>query len=75
MATMKVQVFELVSRNKIVGVLGSGGVGEIYAAKGMSDEVYKYLSDSHLFCPKIVTASEMIWNCESKQFECDRIEN
>lgn len=70
------QVFEVISRCKVVAVLETGGIGDVVAVDGnMRDELYEYLAGSHLFCPRFATLKgDVEWSSERKCFECSKID-
>ena len=70
---MRVQVFEVMSRQKIVGVLETGGIGEI-SVKNMSNFAYNQLHTSNLFNPCVGFVSDDIaWDSDKKHFFCSSI--
>jgi len=70
---MRVQVFEVISRKKIVGVLETGGIGEINIQSDMCADAYKEMCKSNIFGPRIGTVSDdIVWDSLKKSFQCSR---
>jgi hypothetical protein len=66
---MDCQVFEYVNKNKVIGVLKSGGVGEIEFEKEMEPEIIAEMRKASILFPKNVKVYEPItWSYEKKVF-------